>query len=103
MNPNGQSSNSPCIDQLKLAERELSAFFAAVASVFGPEQAKLSAADWLDAFDRILGPDQLTSQDSRAATIIASAQLACRLTTECPPTCRTFLCCDSIQVLCLEA
>ena len=84
MNPSGQSSNSLCIDQLKLAERELSAFIAAVASAFGPEQAKFSAADWLDAFDRILGPDQPTSQDWRAATIIASARLAGRLTTEMP-------------------
>ena len=103
MNPNGQSSNPPCIDQLKLAERELSAFLAAVTALFGSEQSKLSAADWLDAFNRILGPDQPTGQDWRAATIIASAQLACRLTAECPPMDRKYLCCDSIEVLCLEA
>lgn len=103
MNPSGQSSNSPCIDQCKLAELELSAFLAAVTALFGPEQAKLSAADWLDAFDRILDLDQRASQDWRTATIIASAQLACRLNSKCPPMDHTFLCCDSFGILCREA
>ena len=61
------------------AERELSAFFAAVKTSFGPEQAKLSAEDWLDAIEQVLGPNQPTSRDWRAVTIVASSRLAHRL------------------------
>ena len=40
--------NSTCEDQIQMAERELSAFIRAVTELFGPEQARLSAEDWLD-------------------------------------------------------
>ena len=36
-----------CSDLLKMAERELTSFFNAVASLFGEEQAELSAQEWL--------------------------------------------------------
>jgi len=36
-----------CVDLTTMAERELSAFFNAVTRLFGPEQAELSAEDWL--------------------------------------------------------
>jgi len=39
---------TPCEEQTHLAERELSSFIAAVTKLFGPDQAKLSAKDWLD-------------------------------------------------------
>jgi hypothetical protein len=39
--------NSGCADLMTMAERELSAFFKAVTQLFGLEQAKLSAEDWL--------------------------------------------------------
>jgi len=39
--------NFPCADVMTMAERELSAFFNAVTQLFGSEQAKLSAEDWL--------------------------------------------------------
>ena len=41
------TSNPHCDDLMTMAERELSAFFNAVTQLFGPEQAKLSAEDWL--------------------------------------------------------
>ena len=41
------NSLSNCADLTAMAERELSAFFNAVKEVFGPEQAELSAEDWL--------------------------------------------------------
>jgi hypothetical protein len=66
-------------DQLDMAERELSAFCAAVETLFGPEQAKISAGDWLDATERVLGPNQPSSRDWRAVTIAASSRLAHRL------------------------
>jgi hypothetical protein len=42
-----KNSNHPCPDLMTMAERELSAFFNAVAQSFGPEQAELSVDDWL--------------------------------------------------------
>jgi hypothetical protein len=41
------NSNPRCADLMTMAERELSAFFNAVTQLFGSEQAKLSAEDWL--------------------------------------------------------
>jgi hypothetical protein len=79
VNPSVPDSTLPFKDQLSLAERELSAFFAAVKASFGPEQAKLSAEDWLDATEQVLGPNQPTSRDWRAVTIVASSRLAHRL------------------------
>jgi hypothetical protein len=42
-----QPRNPDCADSMSLAERELSAFFNAVAQLFGSEQADLAAEDWL--------------------------------------------------------
>jgi hypothetical protein len=42
-----KNSSPPCADLMTMAERELSAFFNAVTQLFGPEQAELSAEDWL--------------------------------------------------------
>jgi hypothetical protein len=39
--------DSTCGDSLTMAERELGAFFGAVTELFGSEQAKISAADWI--------------------------------------------------------
>ena len=41
-------SNSLYTDLLHLAERELSAFIAAVRVSYGPEEAELSAEDWIE-------------------------------------------------------
>src|SRR5882762_5080245 len=41
-------SNSICMEQTRMAEHELSAFISAVKELFGPDQAQLSAVDWLD-------------------------------------------------------
>ena len=42
-----KNSDAPCADLMAMAERELSAFFNAVTRLFGSEQAKVSAEDWL--------------------------------------------------------
>jgi hypothetical protein len=47
--------NSGCADLVATAERELSAFFNAVKEVFGPEQAELSAEDWLRELNQTAG------------------------------------------------
>jgi hypothetical protein len=64
---------------LSMAERELSAFLAAVEALFGPTQAKLSAEDWLNVTEQVLGENYLTQRDWRAVTIVASSRLAHRL------------------------
>ena len=48
MNAKESFSNSICKDQMQMAEREFSAFISAVKELHGPEQAQLSAVDWLD-------------------------------------------------------
>lgn len=79
MNQSVPASILRCRDQLDMAERELSAFFAAVETLFGPEQANISAEDWIDATEQLLGPNQPTNRDWRAVTIAASSRLAYRL------------------------
>jgi hypothetical protein len=70
--------NSTCEDQIKMAERELSAFIRAVTELFGPEQARLSTVDWLDELELMDRPPRATSRDWRAVTLAASARLANR-------------------------
>lgn len=46
-NSRASNSNSGCAELVTTAERELSALLTAVTELYGPEQAKLSAEDWL--------------------------------------------------------
>ena len=73
-------SNSICAEQARIAGRELSAFIAAVTELFGREQARLSAEDWLDESELMDSPPRSTSRDWRAVTVAASVRLASRLT-----------------------
>ncbi len=79
MNSREQFCNSTYADEVHIAERELSAFFSAVTQLFGPEEAKLSAEDWLDESELMDSPSPSTSRHWRAVTIAASARLANRL------------------------
>jgi len=72
-------SNSPCTDQIQLAERELSAFIAAVSELFGAEEARASAEDWLDESQLMDFSPRSTHRDWRTITIAASVRLANRL------------------------
>src|SRR5258708_33643157 len=80
LNSQEQFCNSTYADQMHIAERELSAFIGAVTQLFGPEEAKLSAEDWLDESELMDSPPRSTSRDWRAVTVAASARLANRLT-----------------------
>lgn len=73
-------SDSAYADELHAAEGELSAFIGAVTQLFGPEQARLSADDWLDEAELMDSPPRSTSRDWRAVTVAASARLANHLT-----------------------
>jgi hypothetical protein len=79
MNTKKSFSNSICKQQTQMAEREFAAFISAVKELLGPEQAELSAADWLDESELIDNQRGSTSRDWRAVTIAASARLANRL------------------------
>ncbi len=65
--------------QSNLAERELSAFIAAVLKQYGPEQAQISAEDWLEELEQLQPPSPCDIKNWRAITIAASARLAERL------------------------
>ena len=80
MNSDESFDNSTCADQIQLAERELASFIGAVKELFGPEQALLSADDWLEEFELMDSASRHTSRDWRAVTVAASARLASRLT-----------------------
>lgn len=79
MNGHASFSDSIYEEQTHLAERELSSFIAAVTKLYGPEQARLSAEDWLDESDLMDSPPRSEERDWRAVTIAASARLANRV------------------------
>jgi hypothetical protein len=60
------------------AERELSAFFSAVAELFGPEQAALAAKDWLQQVE-VMTDLPTSTCDWRLMSIEASSRLAKRV------------------------
>lgn len=62
-----------------MAEHELWAFISAVKELFGPDQAQLSAVDWLDELESMDIQPGSTSRDWRAVTMAAAARLANRL------------------------
>lgn len=61
-----------------LAERELAAFATAVRELFGPEQASVSAVEWLEELESLNWPARLGASDFRRITTAASARLAHR-------------------------
>ena len=64
---------------LILAEKELSAFIRAVDKLFGAEQARQSALDWIEELGRMDWPSGESIPDWRRATVGASARLGASL------------------------
>lgn len=62
----------------KLAERELAAFVGAVIELFGPEQASLSTAEWIDELESADWQTRPGVSELRRISITASAKLAHR-------------------------
>ena len=79
MNEHESFSDPIYEEQTYLAERELSSFVVAVTELYGPEQARLSAEDWLDESELMDSPPRSEVRNWRAVTIAASARLADRL------------------------
>jgi hypothetical protein len=71
---------------MTMAERELGAFISAVTELFGSEQARLAAEDWLDELVLMEALPELTSRYWRSITIAASARLANRVNASSHPT-----------------
>lgn len=67
-----------CTDVAKMAERELAAFFSAVTELFGAEQAKLAAKNWLQELNAASNLP-VTVREWRLITIEAARQLATQL------------------------
>lgn len=72
------SFNSIYEAQAQLAERELSAFIQSVTELFGPDEARSSAEDWLEEAERVESLPTSTERDWRSVTVVASARLASR-------------------------
>ena len=79
MNTKESLSISICKEQTQMAEREFSSFISAVKELHGPEQAQLSAVDWLDELKLMDSQPGSTSRHWRAITIAAAARLANRI------------------------
>jgi hypothetical protein len=79
MNTKESLSTSICKERTLMAEREFSAFISAVKELLGPDQAQLSAMDWLDELELMDSQPGSTSRHWREVTIAASARLANRL------------------------
>jgi hypothetical protein len=81
-----KNSNHPCSDLATMAERELSAFFNAIAQLFGSEQAAISAEDWLHELIEIDGLPASTREwrliTTKVLTRLASRVSASSLSTE---------------------
>ena len=75
---NNHNSNCACL--MSMAERELGAFISAVTELYGPEQATISAEDWLDELESIGRIPGSTTREWQLITIAESARLARRLT-----------------------
>lgn len=76
---NESFSGSVYESETRLAHLELSAFVGGVTELFGSEQAKISARDWLDESELMDSPPLSTTRDWRAVTVAASARLANRI------------------------
>lgn len=70
---------------LILAEKELAAFIGAVDELFGPQQARQSAFDWIEELELKDWPRGQSIPDWRQATLGASARLGALISGQCPP------------------
>jgi hypothetical protein len=76
-------SDSIYEEQTHLAERELSSFVASVTNLYGPDQAGLSARDWLDESELLDSPPRSEARDWHAVTVAASARLPAPIANLC--------------------
>ena len=71
------ASSLACV--MSMAERELGAFISVVTELYGSEQARISAEDWLEEVNSMDPLRNFTAREWRMITIAAAARLASRL------------------------
>jgi hypothetical protein len=74
------NSTAECTDAMTMAERELSAFFNAVTRLFGSDQARRSAEEWLHELIEIDGLPA-SAREWRQISAKVSTRLASRVRT----------------------
>ena len=84
MNKQEPFQSSAYSELVKKSERELEAFIRAVTELYGREQARLSAIDWLDQFESINDVSGSTTHDWRLVTVRAAVCLVNRLRAKSP-------------------
>jgi hypothetical protein len=75
-----REAHVPIDDLVTTAERELAAFVSAVSELLGPDQAKLSADEWIEELLSSDFADGSRIPDWRRITIMAASRLAKRST-----------------------
>src|SRR5262249_8123983 len=70
--------NPPCSDSMTMADRELTAFFSGVRELFGAEEARLAAEDWLHEL-AAMSSLPFSSHEWRRITLEVAARLASRV------------------------
>jgi len=65
--------------RMRMAERHLAAFARAVHELYGAEQARQSAEDWVEELELTDWPEGETAPDWRQITVAAAARLAGRI------------------------
>jgi hypothetical protein len=75
-----EDDGDPACNAVTTAEREFEAFTKAVTGLFGPEQARLSAEDWLNELASRDSLPGLRSLEWRLVTVAALARLTIRMT-----------------------
>jgi len=82
----GQPRTQDCADSMRLAERELAAFFGAVKELFGSELAEVSAKEWLRELEATdeqpASPPEWRTLTAKATLWLANRVNALSLTTE---------------------
>jgi hypothetical protein len=73
-----QADDPSTVQHLASAERELSAFVAAVNELFDAWQARQAAANWIEELARADWPSEATVMDWRRVTIAAAARFVGR-------------------------
>jgi hypothetical protein len=74
-----QISSSPGTELQTAAQRELAAFYTAVSGMYGSEEAKQAALDWIEELERADRPSGGLTPDWRQMTVAAAGGLASRV------------------------
>lgn len=78
-----KTHNSVCADVVTMAEHEFAAFFIAMTELYGPEEAELSAEDWLGEL-KAISPLPSSTHEWRRITLNVSTRVAARVTSQTP-------------------